>query len=398
MESTYEIIVAVVAAATIGQALLTASLLAVRKDPRRIYLPLFVFFVANAVAKFYGIAEALATTRETLPFRHFLDMSSMVAFTLISPSIWLYVRALTSEYTLRFSMRDSWHLLPFGIALIISLFILSSPFEIRHELLGDGEPTDSLQVILLAVALLTLLFTWVVQTTIYVFKIYIRLTRYRTRLRDIFASTRGRELHWISWVVTLLVINLLSVGTEMFYVMTPAIGILTDTFDFALVWIFSLWGLRATPAIEGAGGPRPDADSVPEDRDGAGVRKSAAKYEKSALTAEHLERISEKLNRVMNDQKLYLEPSLSLRDLAKAVSTPPNYVSQTLNSEIGETFFDYVNGWRVRDAMPKIRGSQESILSILYEVGFNSRSSFYKAFKRETGMTPRAYRDAIAAE
>ena len=398
MESTYEIIVAVVAAATIGQALLTASLLAVRKDPRRIYLPLFVFFVANAVAKFYGIAEALATTRETLPFRHFLDMSSMVAFTLISPSIWLYVRALTSEYTLRFSMRDSWHLLPFGIALIISLFILSSPFEIRHELLGDGEPTDSLQVILLALALLTLLFTWVVQTTIYVFKIYLRLTRYRTRLRDIFASTRGRELHWISWVVTLLVINLLSVGTEMFYVMTPTIGILTDTFDFALVWIFSLWGLRVTPAIEGAGGPRSDADSVLEEGDGAGVKKSAAKYEKSALTAEHLERISEKLNRVMNDQKLYLEPSLSLRDLAKAVATPPNYVSQTLNSEIGETFFDYVNGWRVRDAMPKIRGSRESILSILYEVGFNSRSSFYKAFKRETGMTPRAYRDAIAAE
>ena len=100
----------------------------------------------------------------------------------------------------------------------------------------------------------------------------------------------------------------------------------------------------------------------------------------------------------MHDQRLYLEPSLSLRDLAKAVSTPPNYVSQTLNSEIGETFFDYVNGWRVRDAMPRIRGSRESILSILYEVGFNSRSSFYKAFKRETGMTPRAYRDAIAAD
>lgn len=398
MLSTFEILVAVIAAATIGQASLTASLLAVRKDPRRIYLPLFIFFIAHAVAKFYSIAEILATSRETLPFRHFVDLSSMVAFMLISPSIWLYVRALTSEQTLRFTVRDSWHLLAFGIGIIVSIFILSSPFEVRHELLGDGEPTDGGQVILLALAMLTLLFTWGVQTTIYVFKIFARLTRYRARLKDIFASTKGRELHWISWVVTLLVINLLIVSTEMFYVMTPTIGVMSDTFDLAMVWIFSLWGLRATPAIEGAGGPRVETENSFENNENTEPKKPAAKYEKSALTAEHLERISEKLNRVMLDQKLYLEPSLSLRDLAKAVSTPPNYVSQTLNSEIGETFFDYVNGWRVRDAMPRIRGSHESILSILYDVGFNSRSSFYKAFKRETGMTPRAYRDAIAAE
>lgn len=398
MLSTFDILGAVLAAATMGQACLTASLLVVRKDPRGIYLPLFIFFIANAVAELSGIAEILATTRQTLPFRHFVDLGSIVAFTLISPSIWLYVRALTSEQPLRFSIRDSWHLLAFGIGIIVSVLLLSSPFEVRHEVIGDGEVSDSGQIVFLTLAVLTLMLTWIIQTAIYVVKIFVRLTRYRMRLKDVFASTEGRELHWISWVVTLLVINFLIVITDMFFSVSPAVSVISDTFDFAMVWILSVWGLRVTPSIDGSGGPRREAASVSEREDTAITKRSAAKYEKSALTAEHLARISEKLNRVMLDKKLYLEPSLSLRDLAKAISTPPNYVSQTLNSQIGETFFDYVNGWRIRDAMPRISGSHEPILSILYDVGFNSRSSFYKAFKRETGMTPRAYRDTHAEE
>ena len=103
-------------------------------------------------------------------------------------------------------------------------------------------------------------------------------------------------------------------------------------------------------------------------------------------------RISEKLDSIMKRDKPYLESSLSLGDLAKAISTPPNYLSQTLNSKVGETFFDYVNTWRVKEAIPMIVGSGESIQNIVYDVGFNSRSSFYKAFKRETSMTPSAYR------
>ena len=75
-----------------------------------------------------------------------------------------------------------------------------------------------------------------------------------------------------------------------------------------------------------------------------------------------------------------------------------NHLSQTLNETLNENFFDHVNGWRVRDAdFEQLTTTDQSILTIAYAVGFNSRSQFYKAFKRETGMTPTELRARLAA-
>jgi len=60
--------------------------------------------------------------------------------------------------------------------------------------------------------------------------------------------------------------------------------------------------------------------------------------------------------------------------------------------QLEQTFFDYVNRWRVQDAMRLLEQSSENVLTISNEVGFNSRSSFYTAFKKVTGNTPTAYR------
>ena len=94
----------------------------------------------------------------------------------------------------------------------------------------------------------------------------------------------------------------------------------------------------------------------------------------------------------MQKDTLYLDPSLSLQKLSKHVGALPNQVSQTLNQEIGATFFDYVARWRIEASKPLITTGEASVLTVALEVGFNSRSTFYKAFNRETGMTPKSYR------
>ena len=125
------------------------------------------------------------------------------------------------------------------------------------------------------------------------------------------------------------------------------------------------------------------------------ARKAASiKYEKSALTSDDTSRIAKKIEAAMETDKLYLDANLSLRVLAKHVFVPPNYVSQTLNGHIGETFFDYINRWRIDYAKPLLATTDETVLNITYDAGFNSRSSFYKAFKRETGQAPTAYRNS----
>ncbi|UWR78319.1 helix-turn-helix domain-containing protein (plasmid) [Phaeobacter inhibens] len=63
------------------------------------------------------------------------------------------------------------------------------------------------------------------------------------------------------------------------------------------------------------------------------------------------------------------------------------YVPGT-HEKIGQRFFDYINHWRIQDAKNRLRSSDATILAIAYDVGFNSRSSFYTAFKRELGADP----------
>ena len=115
------------------------------------------------------------------------------------------------------------------------------------------------------------------------------------------------------------------------------------------------------------------------------------KYARSALTGEHMGKLAGRIETAMRKDALYLDPGLSLQKLSRHVGAIPNQVSQTLNQEIGATFFDYVARWRIDASRPLILKGDASVLSVAFDVGFNSRSAFYNAFKRETGMTPKDY-------
>ena len=74
----------------------------------------------------------------------------------------------------------------------------------------------------------------------------------------------------------------------------------------------------------------------------------------------------------------------------------PHQLSQFLNEQMKANFRNYVNGYRVREARRLLaHNGKTSISSICYEVGFNSKSTFYTVFKEVTGKTPREIRDEI---
>ena len=119
------------------------------------------------------------------------------------------------------------------------------------------------------------------------------------------------------------------------------------------------------------------------------------KYQRSALGEDQSIRIAAKIDAAMKSDQLFLDPALSLHKLARHVAISPSYISQTLNETIGKSFFDYVNQMRVEYAKPHIIEGKETVLAISLRAGFNARSSFYKAFKLETGQTPSAFRNAF---
>ncbi|MFC2137648.1 helix-turn-helix domain-containing protein [Bacteroidota bacterium] len=98
---------------------------------------------------------------------------------------------------------------------------------------------------------------------------------------------------------------------------------------------------------------------------------------------------------VMNNKKLYRNPSLSINDLAEELSVLPKHLSQVINEYFNKNFFDLINDYRIRDAKVQLVNSmvtKKTVLEILYDIGFNSKSSFNKAFRKNTGITPTEYR------
>ena len=84
---------------------------------------------------------------------------------------------------------------------------------------------------------------------------------------------------------------------------------------------------------------------------------------------------------------------MTLQKLAAQVDMPEKELSILINQQIGKHFFDFINEYRIREAKILLKDQPNlTVLEILYQVGFNSKSSFYTAFKKETGITPSDYR------
>ncbi|MDG1164934.1 MAG: helix-turn-helix domain-containing protein [Porticoccaceae bacterium] len=122
------------------------------------------------------------------------------------------------------------------------------------------------------------------------------------------------------------------------------------------------------------------------------------KYAKSGLDEEQLQRYTSQLASLMRDEKVFLQPDLTLPKLAAMVGCSVNHLSQAVNSGFHMSFFDFLNSYRIEAAKIMLSlgdGRSESILDVSFAVGFNSNSAFYTAFKKSTGQTPAQFRRAF---
>jgi AraC-like DNA-binding protein len=118
------------------------------------------------------------------------------------------------------------------------------------------------------------------------------------------------------------------------------------------------------------------------------------KYQKSAIGEGHLSEIHLELLTLMDQKKLFKDPALSLSELARQLNVHSNSLSQVINRLEHKNFYDYVNALRIDEfktivAFPE--NQKFTLLSLAYEVGFNSKTSFNRNFKKITGLSPTTY-------
>lgn len=126
--------------------------------------------------------------------------------------------------------------------------------------------------------------------------------------------------------------------------------------------------------------------------------KKLPKYNNSSILEENKEEYLSKIDQLIEQEKLYLDPSLTLSKLADLIGVNRFYISQVINESKDKSFPDYINAYRIERSKALLKNDKTkhyTILAIAYESGFNSKTSFNNAFKKHTGLTPSAYRKMI---
>ncbi len=340
----------------------------------------------------------LEVTGFTLVYPRLAFYGPLVVY-LYGPLLYLYVKAMAGGPAWRFRAA-SW--LHFGPALL-ALFLLTPAFLLRdRELVSvlSGEAGIARYLGHWSAVL-----SWVDVVPRILIGVYLVLG-FRTlaihvrTIRDHFSEIEQLSLQWLR--------NLLLgiTGLYILYFLAPVIedsmtvDRFLNIFTAIVVYVLGYMGLQRPAVFTGRepgfvpGGLQRTAASDPA----PGERKQ--KYEGSALDEESAGALFSELQELMERERPYLKPDLSLGELAKRMNLPLNYVSQVINQQAGCNFFDYVNSYRVRAAKEALLDPTEAganILTLAMDAGFNSKSAFYAAFKQNTGMTPTQFRKSSAS-
>ena len=166
------------------------------------------------------------------------------------------------------------------------------------------------------------------------------------------------------------------------------------TWTFAVIWLAAAARLtgaispRVIPAIFACGAVAVTAALLRG-------RVAEQRYGRSTLTDERAGEILRRLLDHLQNEKPYLDPDLSLDALARRCAIQPKHLSQIVNQQLGRNFNDWINAWRVEEAKRRLADQKSrhiSIVAIGEASGFRSKSTFNSAFRKETSMTPSAYR------
>ncbi len=117
------------------------------------------------------------------------------------------------------------------------------------------------------------------------------------------------------------------------------------------------------------------------------------KYKNSQLKSIDLKSVASKLTMLLDKEKIYREDNLNLTELASQIGISNHQLSEYLNQELKVSFFQLIHRYRIEEAKERLlTHPDETILSIAYHVGYQSKSSFNEIFKKETGLTPTEFR------
>lgn len=316
-----------------------------------------------------------------------LSISLISLLMLHGPFLFFYIQTLVSNRQ-RLLLSDLLHIIPFilfNIFILISSSIPAIAEKLNIERLAREFDPPFLFLFFLVLTALS--------GTLY-FVLTIRLFRnLDIRIFNNYSYSDELDLSWLRWLVfifgiiwtALIFVTVIHHVFNLFSMVFCTDGLFLSLSVFVI--LIGYFGLKQKVIFS--------SEDVLVSRDSL---KPSLKYAGSRLTEPEAELYAEKLTDYMKSSRPYLNPELTLSQLAGELGISSHILSQVINEKLGINFFDFINDYRVESFKERIVDPKYvsfSLLGIALECGFNSKSAFNRIFKLKTGLTPSQYKNTL---
>jgi len=293
------------------------------------------------------------------PILHWLPFG--LSFT-IGPLLYFYTKAVISK-SFKITKSGYKHFL---------LLLLDYPHSIYHIIYGRTVLHLDLHYVLDKFALFSM-----ISNAIYLFLTYKAVKEYNKQLPNYASNTRNLQLKWLG--------NSIFIWTGLF-----VFGLVYGAIDFILDLNFEEayfinYLLIATVLWLGIKGTMQGQNSM-----------ELSRQITQSLPAEKGEKIIKDLKQLMKNQKIYLYPDLTLRNVEDQLNFSSKEISLAINSVIKKNFYQFINEYRVEEFKLRVldkKNKHLTLFGIAQESGFNSKATFNRVFSSVTGISPRQFLD-----
>lgn len=283
------------------------------------------------------------------------------------PILYFYVRSVCySNFLLKF--KDCIHgLLFLSFFIFFLIFSTSETFFFALQTIGEAQYIG------------------------YMVLIFMTLNQYKKNYLQSYTNPENLSYKWLSQMITVLLIAHLFVVTKFLFGFSNDLNLqllLNVIVSIIALLVSSYFVLKALyqPQLFRGIELREEPISV--------FVKKENKEVATELTPE-IEAKIKTLKTFMTEEEPFLDADLTIQNLALQIGFPPKELSIVINHHLGKHFFDFINEYRIQKAKSILENTENkevTVLEILYQVGFNSKSSFNTAFKKHCQITPIEYR------
>ena len=294
-----------------------------------------------------------------------INLSQMVDFGfpfwfLFGPTLFLFTKSITNN-NYKFSIANFLH----GIPFVLSFFFLISAIDTESPFF---------------------IFCFNIQVFIYLILCIKVLKKYRVKIKTYYSSIDKINFSWLQYIIgafmIMWLIDFINYYLSLIDFNTPIIhetlSLTSISINLIFIVIIFYKALQEPQFL----------NNYSEDE--------TEKYKGSQLTIETKRIQLEHLEKYFVKEKPYLNPGLTISDVAKTIDIPVRNISQIINELLKKNFYDFTNSFRInlaKDMLIDQENEHLTVLEILYNSGFNSKSAFNAAFKKHTSLTPTEFRN-----